>query len=75
MAEVYLDVLGEMCPLPILRSDKVFKTMAPGDKLIVTTDHSCAMKGVPLHFRKFPARTEVIPVARGIWKIIIEKTA
>jgi TusA-related sulfurtransferase len=75
MAEIHLDALGEMCPFPIIKSEKIFKTMSAGDKLVVTTDHSCAMKSVPLHFKKLPALTEVTHVARGIWEIIIEKTA
>lgn len=73
MGEYKLDVLGEMCPLPILRSDKIFKTLAPGDKLLVITDHSCAMKGIPLHFKKLPAETQVSQVAKGVWEISIEK--
>lgn len=73
MAEFKLDVLGEMCPLPILRSDKLFKTLLPGDRLIVVTDHSCAMKGIPLHFKKLPAETQISQVAKGIWEIVIEK--
>lgn len=73
MGEYKLDVLGEMCPLPILRSDKLFKTLAPGDRLVVVTDHSCALKGIPLHFKKLQAETQISLVAKGIWQIIIEK--
>lgn len=75
MAEHHLDVLGEMCPLPILRAEKAFQKLQAGDVLVVTTDHSCAMKGIPLHFRKHAARTTVQPAARGIWKIVIVRTA
>jgi len=73
MGEYKLDVLGEMCPLPILRSDKLFKALLPGDKLVVVTDHSCAMRGIPLHFEKLQAQTQISQVAKGIWEIIIEK--
>lgn len=73
MGEFILDVLGEMCPLPILRSDKLFKTLQQGDKLVVVTDHSCAMKGIPLHFKKLPAEIQISQAAKGIWKITIEK--
>lgn len=74
MSEHHLDVMGEMCPLPILRSEKIFKTLKAGDTLIITSDHSCTVKAVPLHFAKYKAKTDINQVAKGIWQISIMKT-
>lgn len=74
MAEHHIDAMGEMCPLPILRSDKVYNKLNKGDILVVTTDHSCSLKAFPLHFVRYRSKTEIKEVARGIWQIYIYKT-
>lgn len=74
MAEHFLDAMGEMCPLPILRSDRVYKKLNKGDTLVVLTDHSCALKALPQHFTRYRTEPKVEEVARGIWKIYIRKT-
>jgi len=44
-----LDARGLLCPLPVLRIIKVFRTLAPGDHLRVRTDDPAAVIDVP-HF-------------------------
>ena len=41
MAETLLDVKGLTCPLPVLRANKVLRTMPPGEKLrVLATDRA-----------------------------------
>jgi tRNA 2-thiouridine synthesizing protein A len=41
MGETLLDVKGLTCPLPVLRANKVLRTMPPGEKLrVLATDRA-----------------------------------
>lgn len=74
MAEYALDCLGEACPIPLMKTEKKIKELAIGDILVVSIDHSCAMKNVPEWSRKQGYNVEIEEVDDGEWEIIIEKT-
>jgi TusA-related sulfurtransferase len=74
MAEQTLDCLGEACPVPLVKAQKVIKDMAVGDVLIVNIDHSCAMKNIPDWAREAGYNVEVEEVGEGEWDIVIEKS-
>ncbi len=41
MSETLLDVKGLNCPLPVLRANRVLRTMAPGERLrVLATDRA-----------------------------------
>ena len=61
MSEYTLDCLGEACPVPLMKTEKELEKLNVGDLLIVSIDHSCAMKNVP-------------EVDDGEWEVVIEKT-
>lgn len=72
--ENFIDALGEMCPIPILRAEKALKSLKAGDKLVLETDHSCSIQSVTNHFQeKFNYKCECLQVEEGIWQITIEK--
>jgi TusA-related sulfurtransferase len=73
MAERTLDCYGEACPIPLVRAQKEMDTMAVGDVLIVSIDHSCAMKNLPEWARSAGHNVEIEEVAEGEWDVIIEK--
>ncbi|MGI9862595.1 sulfurtransferase TusA family protein [Moorella naiadis] len=73
MAVYRLDMCGEMCPIPIVRTKVRLKQLAGGDILIVTTDHNCTSQSLTEAVRKLGHRVEVSEVDNGIWEIIIEK--
>ncbi|MDF2595271.1 MAG: SirA family protein [Clostridia bacterium] len=74
MAEFTLDCLGEACPVPLMRTEKKISELKVGDVLIVSIDHSCAMKNVPEWARKQGYNVEIEEVDDGEWELIIEKT-
>lgn len=74
MAEYTLDCLGEACPLPLMKAEKKMAEMEVGDVLIVSIDHSCAMKNIPDWARKVGHNVEVEEVDDGEWEVIIEKS-
>jgi len=75
MAEFTLDCLGEACPVPLLKVQKKWTELKPGDVLIVNIDHSCALKNIPEWARKQGYNVEVEEVDDGVWDIYIEKSA
>ncbi|GFN24228.1 MAG: sulfurtransferase TusA family protein [Thermoanaerobacteraceae bacterium] len=73
MAVYRLNVCGEMCPIPILRTKVRLKGLNRGDILIVETDHSCTTQALVEAVHKMGHKAEVQSVDNGLWEIIIEK--
>lgn len=73
MVEKTLDCLGEACPVPLVKAQKELEKMSKGDVLIVSIDHSCAMKNIPDWAREVGYNVEIDEVGEGEWDIIIEK--
>ncbi len=73
MAERTLDCLGEACPVPLVKTQKEMESMAVGDVLIVSIDHSCAMKNIPDWARSAGHQVEIEEVGEGEWEIVIQK--
>lgn len=71
--EVFLDCLGEACPIPLVKTEKALAKLDKGDVLIVEVDHSCAMKNVPEWAIKHGHNVEIEEVEDGQWNIFIEK--
>ncbi len=73
MAVREIDCLTELCPIPILRAIKEFKTMEAGDILIIRADHSC----VPIDLKKWASEknysVKEVEVGTGEWEIYIQK--
>ena len=66
-------VFGEMCPAPLIKAEARLRAMAPGDQLIMESDHSCTVRLLREHLRKLPCRFQVAEVAEGIWQFVIER--
>jgi len=73
MKEVMLDCFGEACPIPLVKAQNKMKEMDIGDILIVSIDHSCAMKNLPDWARGEGHNVEVEETGDGEWEVIIEK--
>lgn len=48
-ADVELDAIGLLCPLPVLKARKRLKSMAPGDVLCILASDPAAVVDIP-HF-------------------------
>lgn len=67
-----IDCLGDMCPIPVLKSKKELAKMKSGDVLKIVTDHSCVLESVTHQFKKCHIRHE--EVINGVWEIYITKS-
>ena len=74
MQEKIIDCLGEVCPVPLIKTENALKELNIGDTLVVQIDHSCAMKNVPEWARKQGYDVEIEEVDDGEWEVIIGKT-
>lgn len=73
MGEHYLEVWGEMCPIPLLKAEKKLKQLTPEDTLILETDHSCTARTVESWATKKKYHFRVDEVDNGVWRIAIQK--
>lgn len=73
MQEKELDCLGEACPIPLVKAEKEIKKLEVGDLLIVSIDHSCAMKNLPEWARDNGHNVEIEETGEGQWEVFIEK--
>ncbi|ACZ01191.1 sulfurtransferase TusA family protein [Streptobacillus moniliformis] len=71
--EFTLDCLGEACPVPLIRTQGKMEELEIGDVLVVSIDHSCAMKNIPEWARKVGHNVEIEEIDDGEWELIIEK--
>ncbi|MEW5785686.1 MAG: sulfurtransferase TusA family protein [Bacillota bacterium] len=70
---VKIDCLGEMCPIPILKSIKELKKISKGDSILIVTDHSCVARSLVEVLLKKSYLIEEEEVMNGIWEITVTK--
>ena len=74
LMDYFIDALGDICPIPIIKAEKILKQIKDNDRVIVETDHSCSIASVTNHFaQKYGYPSTIEEVEEGIWQIIITK--
>lgn len=73
MAEYYLEVWGEMCPVPILKAERKLKELTNNDVLFLETDHSCTARTIENWAKKKKYQVKIKEVEAGIWRIEISQ--
>ena len=68
-----LDFLGEMCPIPILKTKKALTDLKKGESIQIVTDHSCVLQSMKDHFPKPKYTIVATEVINGVWEIAITK--
>lgn len=75
MSETLLDLKGLSCPLPVLRANRVLRSMAPGERLRVLATDPAAVKD----FSAYCKETGHALVARGeengVFSFVIRRRA
>ncbi|GIW10723.1 MAG: sulfurtransferase TusA family protein [Chloroflexi bacterium] len=65
-----LDVRGEMCPYPALKTQAALKQLR-GEQLTVLTDHPPALTTVPWEGAKAGFAATIEPIGAGEWRITL----
>ncbi|NQW18625.1 MAG: sulfurtransferase TusA family protein [Chloroflexi bacterium] len=71
-----LDVRGEICPYPMMRTNKELDENLPGTlALDVLTDHPPALSTIPPQAMKRGYEVEIEEAGSGQWRIRLTKAA
>ena len=68
-----LDVRGEICPYPMMRTANALEKLPPTEELEVLTDHAPALTTIPWEASKRGYAVDVEKVRSGEWKLTLRK--
>ncbi len=68
-----LDVRGEICPYPMMKTVEVLRTLPEGEVLEVLTDHPPALESIPFYTSRLGYRCAIEEEAPGQWRIRITR--
>jgi len=68
-----LDVRGEICPYPMMKTVEVLQTLPEGEVLEVLTDHPPALESIPFYTSRLGCRCAIEEYAPGQWRIRITR--
>ncbi len=74
MTPTKLDVRGEICPYPMMRTVSALKKLSGDEKVLeVVTDHPPALETIPTQAARLGFRTEVEETGASEWRITITR--
>ncbi|WP_195269610.1 sulfurtransferase TusA family protein [Eubacterium sp. 1001713B170207_170306_E7] len=68
-----IDCLGDICPLPLMKLQREVKAMQSGDRVMLVTDHSCAVKTIREYCEKTGLHCASDEVMNGVWEITVSR--
>lgn len=68
-----IDCLGDICPIPIIKTKKELKSMKTGESVMVVTDHSCTFEALIELLENRNVKIKSDEVINGVWEIMITK--
>lgn len=66
-----LDVRGEICPYPMMRTVNALENLSADEELEVLTDHAPALATIPWEASKRGYAVDVEKVGSGEWKLTL----
>lgn len=73
MKQYEIDVLGEVCPIPLMKTQKMMAEINCGEQLVIHTDFTRSVRNIMDLSRRMGYPIEVAEAGRGVWKIILTK--
>ena len=75
MTPTRLDVRGEICPYPMMRTVSALKKLSGNEKVLeVVTDHAPALETIPTQAARLGFRTDIEETGASEWSITITRT-
>lgn len=68
-----VDCLGDICPVPIIKTKKALQSIKSGESFMVVTDHSCSLENLLTLLKSYDVVYESEEVINGVWEIIVTK--
>ena len=74
MTPTKLDVRGEICPYPMMRTVSALKKLSGDEKVLeVVTDHAPALETIPTQAARLGFRTDIEEIGASEWRIMITR--
>jgi tRNA 2-thiouridine synthesizing protein A len=73
MAVVKVDVVGEICPVPLVEARKALRKASPGDIIEITGTHPASKKEIPMAVEALGLELVEIEEEGDSWKIKIKR--
>lgn len=73
MKQHKLDLLGEVCPSPLVRTREILAALPPGDTLIVECDYARSVRNISHWAFKEGLDCRVDSLRGGVWRVVITK--
>ena len=75
MTPTKLDVRGEICPYPMMRTVSALKKLSADERVLeVVTDHAPALETIPTQAARLGFRTAIEETGTSEWRIMITRT-
>ncbi|HUP52440.1 MAG TPA: sulfurtransferase TusA family protein [Longimicrobiales bacterium] len=69
-----LDVRGEICPYPMMRTVSALKQLSAGERTLeVVTDHAPALDTIPTQASRLGFETAVEEVGGSEWRLVLTR--
>ena len=73
MAEIKVDCIGQICPVPLVETRKALRKAAPGDIVEVVGDHPSSRKEIPMAVEALGLELLDVREDGDIWRIRIRR--
>jgi TusA-related sulfurtransferase len=73
VSEIYVDVRGETCPVPLVETRKALRRASPGDVIEVIGTHPASKKEIPMAVEALRLQLLSVEGADNEWKIRIQR--
>lgn len=73
MTRLTLDLVGEICPVPLMRTQAALNGIESGSEVLVETDYPRALTNITQWCFRHGLSYEILDRRRGIYHMIIRK--
>lgn len=68
-----LDLLGEVCPVPLLRVREAVEHLSPGESVVVETDFPRAVRNISQWCMREGHGCQIDGLASGTWQVTVTR--
>lgn len=68
-----INCLGEICPVPVIRTQQQLKITKEHESFKVITDHGCTVEELSKFLKKKKVDFNIEEVINGVWEITVLK--
>ncbi|HYF94370.1 MAG TPA: sulfurtransferase TusA family protein [Symbiobacteriaceae bacterium] len=73
MSRTVLDLIGEVCPVPLMRTSEAVDRLPAGSELMVETDYPRALTNIVQWCFRHGYPYEILDFRRGVYRVVIRK--